>query len=72
MKPGAATTAQLMALASATDAKLMHGVHERLVRLAKKHCVSLRRSCAGHPCHACLAMLRPPPVAGSSRFRASA
>jgi IS5 family transposase len=37
---------QPKAVAFPTDAKLMHRARERLVRLAKKHCVSLRQSYA--------------------------
>lgn len=39
------TTVQEKAVAFPTDAKLMHRARERLVRLAKKHGVSLRQSC---------------------------
>lgn len=40
------TTVQEKAVAFPTDAKLMHRARERLVRLAKKHGVSLRQSYA--------------------------
>ena len=39
------TTVQPKAVAFPTDAKLMHRARERLVRLAKKHGVTLRQSC---------------------------
>jgi len=52
------TTVQPKAVAFPTDAKLMHRARERLVRLAKKHGVTLRQSYARVGKHALIAYQR--------------
>ena len=52
------TTVQPKAVAFPTDAKLMHRARERLVRLAKRHGISLRQSYARVGKHALIAYQR--------------